>query len=97
MYLEGCRWDYQQHILNESEPKKLFVDLPMVHLLPVQNRKVPDTDIYFAPIYKVLSRTGTLLTTGHSTNFVLYIELPSKEDQDIWIRAGVAVFLALRY
>jgi dynein heavy chain len=80
MYLEGCRWDYQQHCLNESEAKKLFVDLPMVHLVPVQNRKVPEEDIYFAPIYKVLSRTGTLLTTGHSTNFVLYIELPSKED-----------------
>ena len=36
-------------------------------------------------------------TTGHSTNFVMMIELPSKEDEDIWVRAGVATFLALRY
>jgi len=48
-------------------------------------------------VYKVLSRTGTLSTTGHSTNFVMYMEIPSKEEEDIWIRAGVAVFLALKY
>jgi dynein heavy chain len=48
-------------------------------------------------VYKVLSRSGTLSTTGHSTNYVLMIELPSKEEEDNWIRAGVAAFLALRY
>ena len=34
MYLEGCKWDYDKHILEESDPKKLFVDLPLIHLLP---------------------------------------------------------------
>ena len=48
-------------------------------------------------MYKVESRRGTLSTTGHSTNFVMYIELPSKEQEDTWIRAGVAAFLSLRY
>jgi len=48
-------------------------------------------------VYKVLSRAGTLSTTGHSTNFVMFLELPSKEEEDIWICAGVAAFLALRY
>jgi len=57
---------------------------------------VPETGVYRCPMYKVLSRRGTLSTTGHSTNFVLMIELPSKEEQDVWIKAGVAVFLALR-
>jgi dynein heavy chain len=38
-----------------------------------------------------------LTTTGHSTNYVLNIEIPSKISEDIWIRAGVALFLALRY
>lgn len=48
-------------------------------------------------MYKVVSRRGTLSTTGHSTNFVMNIELPTKEKEDVWIRAGVASFLSLRY
>jgi len=27
----------------------------------------------------------------------MFLDLPSKEEEDVWIRAGVATFLALRY
>lgn len=97
MYLEGCKWDYETHRLADSDPKKLFVDLPMMFLVPVPERAEPDTGIYKCPLYKVLSRTGTLSTTGHSTNFVMFLELPTSEEEDLWIKAGVATFLALRY
>jgi len=68
-----------------------------MHLIPVINREQPTDGIYNCPLYKVVSRAGTLSTTGHSTNFVMFLELPSKEKEEIWIRAGVAAFLALRY
>lgn len=97
MYLEGCKWDYEKHMLGESDPKKLFVDLPLLHFIPISERQVPTTGIYKTPVYKVLSRSGTLSTTGHSTNFVMMVEIPSDESEDKWIKAGVAGFLALRY
>ncbi len=97
MYLEGCKWDYNKHLLAESDPKKLFVELPLLHLLPVQDRVIPKTGIFNCPLYKVLSRSGTLLTTGHSTNFVCFMEIPSEESEDKWIKAGVACFLALKF
>jgi len=97
MYLEGCKWDYENHCLTESDPKKLYSEFPLMHLVPVQDRVIPKTGIYNCPTYKVLSRAGTLSTTGHSTNYVQNTELPSVHPEDKWIRAGVALFLALKY
>ena len=97
MYLEGCKWDYQYHQLEDSDPKKLFTDIPLILLLPQMDRVTPKEGIYNAPVYKVLSRSGTLSTTGHSTNFVMMMELPSNQPQDKWIKAGVAAILSLRY
>jgi len=97
MFLEGCRWDYNTHVLGPSHPKQLFVEIPVTHFKPEADRKPKTTGIYRCPIYKVLSRKGTLSTTGHSTNFVLWFEIPSKEEEDVWINAGVAGFLALKY
>lgn len=97
MYLEGCKWNYETHMLDESDPKKLFVELPMLQFVPEAERPRPETGVYFMPIYKVLSRTGTLSTTGHSTNFVMKIEVPTATQPKDWIKAGVAGFLALRY
>ena len=97
MYLEGATWDYNRHILTESRPKELYTDIPLIWLIPKADRVPPTKGIYECPIYKVLSRAGTLSTTGHSTNFVMFMELPSEETEDVWIKAGVAGFLALRY
>lgn len=98
MYIEGCKWNYDTHKLADSDPKKLFVELPLLHLLPIMDRVTPEKGtIYNCPMYKVLSRTGTLSTTGHSTNFVVWMELPSDESEDKWIKAGIACFLALKY
>lgn len=97
MFIEGARWDPKKHFLAPSKPKELYTDLPLIWLVPQQNRVPPKEGIYNCPVYKVLSRRGTLSTTGHSTNFVMFIEIPSKDNEDIWIRAGVAGFLALSY
>ena len=96
MFLEGARWNYDTHKLDDSLPKELYTDVPVIHFLPIFKREIPSDGIYYCPLYKVLSRTGTLSTTGHSTNYVLMLELPSDRDQSEWIRAGVAMFLALK-
>jgi len=97
MYMEGARWNSTTHILDDSNPKQLYTEMPIIWFVPKRNRVVPETGVYNCPLYKVLSRSGTLSTTGHSTNYCMMIDLPSNKPNDDWVRAGVALFLALRY
>ena len=45
--------------------------------IPVKDRSATERGVYRLPIYKILSRAGVLATTGHSTNFVMWMEVPS--------------------
>lgn len=97
LFLEGARWDPIKQMLAESRPKELYVDVPVIWLIPTANRKNPDKGIYECPVYKTLTRAGTLSTTGHSTNFVFAVELPTDQLQKHWIKRGVAMLCALNY
>jgi dynein heavy chain len=77
LYIEGSRWNSDKQALDDPFPKELFSKMPVIHLLPVKDRPDADGGIYRCPVYKVLTRTGTLSTTGHSTNFISWIELPA--------------------
>eukprot|EP00040_Diaphanoeca_grandis_P037866 m.251032 g.251032 ORF g.251032 m.251032 type:complete len:4203 (+) comp33890_c0_seq2:91-12699(+) len=97
LYLEGARWDAEAGRLAESRPKELFTEMAGMLLKPVENREKPQTGIYDCPCYKTLTRAGVLSTTGHSTNFVLPLEVPSNKEQSHWINRGVALMCALNY
>ena len=71
--------------------------------------KTPPSGVYACPCYKTTVRAGLLSTTGHSTNFVLMVELPSTEPcsgnfhkyvetySAHWIKRAVALFTTLPY
>ncbi len=97
LFLEGARWDPVTRSLADPRPRELVAPLPVLWLLPEEGKK-EDKGTYRCPVYKTLARQGTLATTGHSTNFILFVELPSPAvDPRKWIKAGVALFCSLRY
>lgn len=97
LFMEGARWDSTSHLLSDSHPKELFTDCPVVWLKPQQFREKPASGIYDCPVYKTLTRAGTLSTTGHSTNFVMFLELPTDQVQGFWVNRGVALFTSLAF
>merc|ERR1719272_2317097 len=97
LFLEGARWDAAKGFLVESREKELFTPMAPFLLEPQMNRETPTEGIYTCPCYKTLKRAGLLSTTGHSTNFVLPLEVPSSEKESHWIKRGVALFCSLNY
>lgn len=87
----------------ESRPKELYTPMPPLWLRPRQNRPpdLPDAGqsrSYECPLYKTLTRAGTLSTTGHSTNFVMSVELDGGGRPPAhWVARGVALFAALPF
>jgi dynein heavy chain len=95
LYLEGCAFDPVKKMLCESEPKMLFAPAPLFWLKPKLQTEIEEFPHYNCPIYRTLERRGVLATTGHSTNFVMFMELATQRPQDMWIKTGLAGFLAL--
>ncbi|KAM6980842.1 dynein axonemal heavy chain 1 [Aplochiton taeniatus] len=97
LFVEGARWDSTAGQLIESRPKELYTEMAVIWMVPEPNRKPPPKGFYLCPIYKTLTRAGTLSTTGHSTNYVIAVELPTNHTQRYWIKQGVALICALDY
>jgi len=112
LFIDGARWNEVDHILDESHPRELFVQCPYIHLWPRSIKDIPVTKgtpetytgavfgtnhVYACPVYKTSIRFGVLMTTGHSTNFVMYITMPMAEEstQKHWIKRGVAMLTQL--
>jgi len=94
-FLEGCKWCWDTWELQESDPKVLYSQVPLVHIIPAKLNELKEYPNYDAPMYKISSRKGTLSTTGHSTNFVMSIRLPSAVPQSHWVKRGVAMLTQL--
>ena len=95
----------------ESRPRELYTTCPMFHMQPKVKGdiersladpsctrarfKVPHTRARYR--YTGSARAGVLSTTGHSTNFVMFIRVPMAKEhtQQHWIKRGVAMLSQL--
>ncbi|CAD7701708.1 unnamed protein product [Ostreobium quekettii] len=95
LFLEGCGWDPEAKRLCESKPKMLFVRSPCMWLKPKRCDQEVAYKHYSCPVYRTAERRGVLATTGHSTNFVMFVKLPTDWEPSHWIMRGVAMLSQL--
>jgi len=94
LFTDGAAFDWSTCSLIDSSPGQMHTAMPSIHFLPAVNY-VPSKKDYEAPLYKTSLRAGTLSTTGHSTNFVISISLPSARDPSYWVLRGAALLCQL--
>uniref|UniRef100_H2YSE7 AAA+ ATPase domain-containing protein n=1 Tax=Ciona savignyi TaxID=51511 RepID=H2YSE7_CIOSA len=97
LYMEGARWCKEQETMVESRKKILYDSIPVIWLEPIRTRDKtdPQDQLYECPVYKTSARRGMLSTTGHSTNYVLTIQFPTKQASKHWVNRGVACLCQL--
>lgn len=95
LFLEGCAWDSVQKVLCESQPKILHIPAPCIKLQPALLANIVPGQVYNCPVYRTGERRGVLATTGHSTNFLMSIRVPSSQPSSHWTRRGVAMLCSL--
>lgn len=71
--------------------------VPAIWIEPVNLESDYYAGCYRCPLYKTTVRAGELTTTGHSTNFVRYLDFPTKVPTEHWVRRGAALFTQLDY
>ncbi|XP_069175792.1 dynein axonemal heavy chain 7 isoform X4 [Procambarus clarkii] len=95
LYLEGARWDFQNKRLDEALPRRLHEHMPPLWLQPMVREEIPREPTYSCPVYKTSERRGNLTTTGHCTNYVFSVNIPTHLDEDHWTLRGVALLCSL--
>ena len=104
LFLDGARWNNETELLEEARARELFTPMAVIWLKPEEKKnqqekihQESENEIhqYQCPMYRTSLRAGELLTTGHSTNFIMVVKLPSEYPEQHWVKRGTALLAQL--
>lgn len=94
LFMDGGRWDERAGVIRDSFPKVLWCEMAIIWLRPVEiDQDEHDySKMYGCPVYKTSDRRGVLSTSGHSSNFIMfiYLSVAPEHNEKFWTKRGVA-------
>lgn len=94
LYLDCAFFNKDELKLTESMEGILYPKLPYVKFIPT-DQALEKGGYYTCPVYKTSQRAGVLSSTGHSTNFILPLLVPTDKEQQFFIRLGTCALCQL--
>ena len=90
LYLEGAGWDFERAQLRKQDPKILFVELPIVKVVPIRCNEIRYKNTFQTPVYVTCDRRNAV-----GSGFVFNTFLVTDVHPGIWTLNGVAITLNL--
>nr|CAB3238690.1 dynein heavy chain 6, axonemal-like [Phallusia mammillata] len=94
LFTDAFQFDTDTMLMASEKDRVMNDRMPLLHMEPKMDFASPPED-YLCPLYKTGARAGVLSTTGHSTNFVVMVHLPTEQHPDFWISRGSALLCGL--
>eukprot|EP01064_Diplonema_japonicum_P034413 TRINITY_DN7114_c0_g1_i1.p1 TRINITY_DN7114_c0_g1~~TRINITY_DN7114_c0_g1_i1.p1 ORF type:complete len:4107 (+),score=1152.60 TRINITY_DN7114_c0_g1_i1:350-12322(+) len=94
LYSDSWKWSKALSIMENSKAGEMYSSLPVVHFLPEEAHEVA-AGFYCAPLYITTVRKGNITSLGASTNFIIFVEVPTDRSSDYWVQKGAAIVCQL--
>jgi len=97
LFMDGARWDDEHMHVEDSFPKVLWCEMSPIWLKPTETEHDEHDygKLYKCPVYKTSERKGVLSTSGHCSNFIMFIAIPHScsgvHSERFWTKRGVAL------
>ncbi|XP_073386148.1 dynein-1-alpha heavy chain, flagellar inner arm I1 complex isoform X3 [Physcomitrium patens] len=88
LYLEGASWNPDTLMLRTQDPKILVVELPILHIIPIEGNKLKLTNTFRTPVYVTQARRNAM-----GVGLIFEADLSTTIHPSHWVLQGVALCL----
>ncbi|CAD7085089.1 unnamed protein product [Hermetia illucens] len=88
LFLEGARWDTENHCLARSLPKILVTQLPILAVVPIEVHRLKLQNTFRTPVYTTSQRRNAM-----GVGLVFEADLATPEHPSHWVLQGVCLTL----
>ena len=93
--LRPCHLSAAQQTSSPFPSQVLSEAAPVIWLQPKTLDRFSPFPAYDCPVYRTAERKGVLATTGHNSNFLMFIRMPTDRPDHHWVYRGVCMLCSL--